>query len=224
MKKRILSLALVVVMVALVAAGSMAYFTDTDKVANTMTIGDVTIRIDEWTYDAATKSWTPFEESDFIMYPKTKADGMDDYNKMVYTWNVSKSKAPAYIVSWILCETPYADDEKVDQVAFSFSNTVERKYLIEKVQIGETYYDAYGYVAVDGQPIAYNKCLSSLSCVRLTEDTTQEQAALYGDELDIITFSQAIQAEGFNSQADALKALNIPTDAAEFAKLVANAQ
>lgn len=49
MKKKILSLALVVAMVALVAAGSMAYFTDeTDTITNTMTVGDVEITQSEW--------------------------------------------------------------------------------------------------------------------------------------------------------------------------------
>lgn len=47
MKKRILSLALVVVMVALVAAGSLAYFTDTDSEKNTFTVGKVDIDVSE---------------------------------------------------------------------------------------------------------------------------------------------------------------------------------
>ena len=54
MKKRILSLALVVVMVALVAAGSMAYFTDTAAKDNVMTFGKVDITLND-VYDENAK-------------------------------------------------------------------------------------------------------------------------------------------------------------------------
>lgn len=47
MKKKILSIALVVAMVAVIAAGSLAYFTDTKKADNTFTVGDVNINLIE---------------------------------------------------------------------------------------------------------------------------------------------------------------------------------
>lgn len=43
MKKKILSIALVVAMVAVIAAGSLAYFTDDDDATNTFTVGNVKI-------------------------------------------------------------------------------------------------------------------------------------------------------------------------------------
>lgn len=43
MKKKILSIALVVAMVAVIAAGSLAYFTDKDAAKNTFTVGNVHI-------------------------------------------------------------------------------------------------------------------------------------------------------------------------------------
>lgn len=43
MKKKILSIALVVAMVAVIAAGSLAYFTDKDDATNTFTVGNVKI-------------------------------------------------------------------------------------------------------------------------------------------------------------------------------------
>lgn len=45
MKKKILSIALVVAMVAVIAAGSLAYFTDTDDAKNTFTVGNVHIQL-----------------------------------------------------------------------------------------------------------------------------------------------------------------------------------
>lgn len=47
MKKKILSIALVVAMVAVIAAGSLAYFTDTKTADNTFTVGDVNINLIE---------------------------------------------------------------------------------------------------------------------------------------------------------------------------------
>lgn len=43
MKKKILSIALVVAMIAVIAAGSLAYFTDDDDATNTFTVGNVKI-------------------------------------------------------------------------------------------------------------------------------------------------------------------------------------
>lgn len=50
MKKKILSIALVVAMVAILAAGSFAYFTDKDKEINTFTVGNVKIDLIESQY------------------------------------------------------------------------------------------------------------------------------------------------------------------------------
>lgn len=47
MKKKILSIALVVAMVAVIAAGSLAYFTDKDNETNTFTVGNVKIDLIE---------------------------------------------------------------------------------------------------------------------------------------------------------------------------------
>lgn len=47
MKKKILSIALVVAMVAVIAAGSLAYFTDKDSAKNTFTVGNVKIDLIE---------------------------------------------------------------------------------------------------------------------------------------------------------------------------------
>lgn len=45
MKKKILSIALVVAMIAIIAAGSFAYFTDTKSAENTFTVGNVKIQL-----------------------------------------------------------------------------------------------------------------------------------------------------------------------------------
>lgn len=62
MKKKIISIALVVAMIAIIAAGSFAYFTDTKQADNTFTVGNVKIELTE-------PSWnTNGNESDDV-YP-----------------------------------------------------------------------------------------------------------------------------------------------------------
>lgn len=51
MKKKILSIALVVAMVAVIAAGSLAYFTDKDSKDNVFTVGNVDITLTEPNWD-----------------------------------------------------------------------------------------------------------------------------------------------------------------------------
>ncbi len=47
MKKKVISIALVIALIAVIAVGSFAYFTDTKSATNTFTMGDVKIKLDE---------------------------------------------------------------------------------------------------------------------------------------------------------------------------------
>lgn len=47
MKKKVISIALIIALIAVIAAGSFAYFTDTKSAKNTFTVGDVKIKLDE---------------------------------------------------------------------------------------------------------------------------------------------------------------------------------
>lgn len=55
MKKKIISIALVVAMIAIIAAGSFAYFTDTKQADNVFTVGNVKIDLTEpnWTAEGS---------------------------------------------------------------------------------------------------------------------------------------------------------------------------
>lgn len=53
MKKKIVSLALVMALVAIVAGGTLAYFTDDDEATNTFTVGNVAIDLTEPNWDAS---------------------------------------------------------------------------------------------------------------------------------------------------------------------------
>lgn len=206
MKKKILTLCLVVCLAAIaVVGGTLAYFTDTEQRHNTMTIGNVDIDIDELTYDYETGEWGDFVDDEFILYPQKDEDGSLNFNKMVQTWNNSAFEQAAYIRNIILVEVPKdAEGNLVDRVKFQFANN-DATLQHGAVKVGEiegegieidgiTYY-AYAYTDKDYEPIPSGEYLSTLSSVWLVAETTQAEAALYGDKVDIIAFSQAVQSE-----------------------------
>ena len=62
MKKKIVSLALAVCLIAIAAVGTLAYFTDTDKAENVFTTGKVDITLNE-TFNAETAKLLPGDEN-----------------------------------------------------------------------------------------------------------------------------------------------------------------
>ncbi len=78
MKKKILSIALVVAMVAILAAGSFAYFTDKDSADNTFTAGGVKIDLIEQQRNAAGTKLEPFEQDKVLMPIVGSAQGEKD--------------------------------------------------------------------------------------------------------------------------------------------------
>lgn len=59
MKKKIVSIALVVAMVAVIAVGSLAYFTDKDNADNVFTVGNVNITLTEPNWNSTGKEDAP---------------------------------------------------------------------------------------------------------------------------------------------------------------------
>lgn len=206
MKKKILSITLVVCLLATaLVSGTLAYFTDSEKATNTMVIGNVDIDIDELAYDKTTGTWSKFVDDKFVVYPQTKKDGSLNYNKMVYTFNNSANDQAAYIRNIILVEVP---EGKVanDKIMFLYTNddagdkhgAVEiDSYTGSDLIINDVHYHAYVYTDKDYEPIPSGHYLSTLSSVWMVDTATNADAAKYGKQVDIITFSQAIQSEGF---------------------------
>lgn len=71
MKKKIVSIALVVAMIAVIAVGSLAYFTDTDDAVNTFTVGNVKIDLHEANKDTPAKVDKEYHEwlEDQVLMP-----------------------------------------------------------------------------------------------------------------------------------------------------------
>lgn len=62
MKKKVISIALVIALIAVIAVGSFAYFTDTKSANNVFTMGDVKITLDEAKVTHTGDKWTAGDE------------------------------------------------------------------------------------------------------------------------------------------------------------------
>lgn len=137
MKKKILSIALVVAMVAVIAAGSLAYFTDKDNAKNTFTVGNVKIDLLEQERDGngGLKNFTNNQK----LYPIVgSAQGEKDalgmpiaknYVDKIVTVQNTGSEA-AYIRAYFAIPSALDDGEDtfnagLNVLHFNFGNKVE---------------------------------------------------------------------------------------------------
>lgn len=103
MKKKILSIALVVAMIAIIAAGSFAYFTDKDAETNTFTVGGVKIDLIEQQSNEDHTDFVSYEGDKVLMpivgsaqgekYPNGQPKAANYIDKVVTITNTGKSDA-----------------------------------------------------------------------------------------------------------------------------------
>ena len=209
MKKKILSMCLVVVLLAIaIVGGTLAYFTDTEQVDNTMVIGNVEINIEELAYTDTdgdgNPDWHSFEDDEFVLYPIVDEKGILSYNKMVYTFNTSKSEDDAYIRTIVLFECNDDIPDGTTSIHYDFDTSSSKVVeAVKKVEIGGEMYNVVVFVAANEQPIAVDESLKTLTSVWMDKNVTSEQIAGWGDDgkVDIKVLSQGIQAEGLDHAA-----------------------
>jgi len=226
MKKKLTALALVVVLLAVaVVGGSLAYFTDIDNATNTMVIGNVEIEIVENVKNDAGE-YEDYEDEEFVLYPVANDEVINGgninyyYNKIVRTFNTSTSKDDAYIRTIVLFEkNDYLDDDFVgdgnnccvpglhfnyfeDAEAVSVANGktihgAKTTNLNQVINYNNNEYHVVVFEEVSGLAVPYDEALFSLNGVFMDKNITSEQITGWGkDGVEIIVFSQAIQATG----------------------------
>ena len=217
MKKRILSLALVVVMVALVAAGSMAYFTDKSEVkTNTFTVGNVQLGITELMWDADQKKYVAYENQTLV--PNKDGSAPAYGNKVVDTYN--NGAADAYIRTFVTCPA-----DLWDELGYGFNkgtsssgviaadvevNGVITQHKLDKwntvigpVNIGTTEKpeNVYIFVCENYDAVAPGASVRSLTkiWINATGAATLNTEALTTFNVKVV--SEAIQADGLTYEA-----------------------
>lgn len=223
MKKKVLSIALIVALIAIVVSGSLAYFTDRDEVNNTFTIGSVKIEIYE--NDAATESDTiPFGK----LTPVVKDVPSEDesyFKKVVDVKNVGSNDAyirthiaiPTALINYLQLDvsiagwdyvgsstageyTVYTYDHQTAVASGDFTaELLQGAYLKSNVDLEE---DANGDMVFILRDADGNKTDTST----FVAHTKNPDGSYTSANVNILIASQAIQTEGFDGNVT--KALN----------------
>lgn len=216
MKKKILSMCLVVALLAIaIVGGTLAYFTDDDSDLNVMTTGNVSITQNE-EFDAENAKLIPSVED---------ANGNPTNNVIEKVVTVTNDGSEdAYIRTFILCEANQDAETGYVSTDFVWFDTNTEDYS------GYALSDEEGnliYVDVEGVPyevwmFVYDTKLdagatsaASLEKVWLDAATTQEDMKLVMGEdgkYNVIVFSQAVQVAGFETADAAFEAAYVPYD------------
>lgn len=233
MKKKVLTIALVVALVAIMVSGSLAYFTAQDQVTNTFTIGSVKIEIyenDEATPDAV----KPLGKLTPIVNTTTPSQDTSYHKKVVDVKNIGKNDA--YIRTHIAMPTALMDYLQLDMTAagWSYNGTISGSStaVVEGVEYTVFTYDYLTAVAPDAFTTELLQGAYLKSNVDLEEDNTGNLVFILRDadgnkiassgfvahtknadgsytsaNVNILVAAQAIQTEGFSgSPTDALNA------------------
>lgn len=211
MKKKILTLCMVVALVATAAiGGTLAYFTDEDAKTNTFTMGDVNIHIDEWMQDAE-KNWVTYTDKQKLA-PIAQAKA--PFNKLVET--VNDGSEDAYIRTFITCPA-----EDYNELGYGFNSGATAKdlprpnvdgdytmhYLNKWTDLGKTTVDGkevYIFMCEHYEAIPAGDSILSMTKVWVYDHVNNDGI---GSEIQVKVFSEGIQAENLTYE-EAMASLN----------------
>lgn len=228
MKKKILTVALAVALIAIMVSGSLAYFTDDDKVTNTFTIGSVLIDI--WENDAPTDKEEIKFEKPLVPIVNTQ-DPSQDGNyipKVVKVENTGLNKAyirvhiaqPVELLGYLELDT---DDTGWKRAPQATRATLEGQEYIVVTYDYQTAVDPDGFTAelLKGAYLAADVDLAENADGDLVfvkkqggEITKNSGFVAHEDNGDgtytsktvsVLVYAQAIQAEGFANATAALE-------------------
>lgn len=221
MKKKILTIALVVALVAIMVTGSLAYFTAEDKVDNTFTVGSVKIEIyenGEPTPDASKALGT--------LIPVVKENPSEDesyIDKVVKVLNTGANDA--YIRTHIAIPTALTGYLYLDLDETGWTRQADTTATVEGVDYTVFTYDYTAAVAPGNYTTELLKGVYLASNVDLEEDASGNLVFILRDEkgnkiassdfvahtktangytstvVNVLVASQAIQTQGFESGA-----------------------
>ena len=240
-------LALALVVMASIA-GTLAYLTDTASNVNVMVLGDISIEQEEYQREDITQFGSLSQEAiepflqgkELFPYVDGGDNGwLDEYKKVIFpdgleAWLLKNENAidkfvsvsnvgrnNAYVRTVLACEEPF-------QNIFLNINTTD--WSVEDTGLtvdinGNDYHLVVLTYLTNGGILAPNEVAPySLLQLALTPDTDKPVFAQLGDAYDVLVFSQAVQADGFdnaeialNSAFGAITADNHPWTAIEAA-------
>lgn len=230
MKKKILSLCLVVALAAIaIISGTLAYFTDTDAQVNTFTTGNVAIDL-----------WEDFGDNDgleeLIPAVGSAQDGTlkNGIEKEVYVKNTGSEDAYVRVhiaIPQILDDGADTFDASANVLHFNYAKESigEGKWDWSKTADDNKYTDNWNYYTTQINGVWYNvyvvtytgklsagyATVDAISQVYLDSKTSNEDITaikqILGNEWKIAVVAEGTQAEGFTNAYEALNtAFGVP--------------
>ena len=227
MKKKILTVALVVALLAIMVTGTLAYFTDQDEVTNTFTVGSVKIEV----YENGEETPDAIKPLGVLtpVVSDTASDDVSYKDKVVDVKNTGKNDA--YIRVHIAMPTALVDYLHLDVTRDGWSTPVLTEATVERVDYTVITYDYLTPVApnaftaelLQGVYLKSNVDLEETAdgdlefILRAANGTKLENSGFIAHELNddgsypsatvnVMVFAQAIQTEGFGGATEALNA------------------
>ncbi len=224
MKKKIVSLCMVVCLLAVaVVGGTMAYFTDTDEIANTMTLGNVAIEQIEQER-CPTGGLQPYTQGQILLpmggataWAEEEVTVNGDSFKVLASENAldkivtvkNTGNSDAYVRTIVALEAGKSADEAksmwYNNLAVS-DNSDGTQVICEDndlfVQIGDTWFIIVVYTYGDAIA-AGTESVPSLTGVGLYAETTKEDVANLEGDYEVLVVSQAVQASDMGDDAGA---------------------
>ena len=202
MKKKILALCLVVALLATAIAGAtLAYFTDTDEVNNTFTVGNIEIKLDEAPVgdDGLADKGDRVQENEYHLYP-----GMTyDKDPMV---TVIKGSEECYVRVFMSINNQDKLDEqlagyKIEDILTGTSEKWEYKGNVREgdVRTYEFWYTEKIDATEADEDIALDPLFKNIV---VPAGLTNEQMTALND-LKINVVAHAMQTEGFSTADEA---------------------
>jgi len=232
MKKKVLTLALVISLIAIMVGGSLAYFTADDEVTNTFTIGSVKIEIYE-NDEATDRDTIPFGKLTPIVNVDDPSQDASYIDKVVDVKNTGTNDAyirthiavPTALVGYLQLEinstgwnymgATYAnvgDTDPVQYTVYTYDHTAAVKAgeftaeLLQGAYLGHNVdleEDANGDMVFILRDANGNKTATTT----FVAHTKNADGSYTSANINVLVASQAIQVDGFNgTSTDALNA------------------
>ena len=222
MKKKILSLCLVIALAATaIIGGTLAYFTDAEQTTNEMTVGNIDINLEEVKLENGT--WVEYDQDEPMNLYPVSDENIVHYNKAARVYNTSSSGKDAYLRTIVAIPTVLDDVIGLGFAAGEEWNIEGERYGCTWTKVGSATFDGYShdiYVCdtVGKVSVAKDDYMLSLVSVWMYSTVTNEKLdALVKAEnngvtldengmidFDVKVLSQGVQVEGFDDYDEAM--------------------
>lgn len=194
LKKIIVAASLCAAIGATAIAGTLAYFTDTKEVTNILTVGDVSITLDEpnWKLEGSKAAQDIVAGRDILKDPTITLDAGSVESYVGMTITMPKAVYDA------------SDLSDGDILSFAMNTSVEGGWeFVDKKETENSVTLAYVFTE---KRVAEQKTTPLFNMISVADSATAADFTDLGEDFNIVAKAYAVQAEGFTTATEALVA------------------